>query len=611
MSISTGLPSSDALRALRQIPSADFKTLLYCAMLPSIGPDLFKEIRPDADWSTFSALVYALDLGVPTGMGELKILPTIATSATEEALSRGMDLMQVHREVGQALETLGSPLEALRQFVMARDNVGISRLLERHSSAWAVDGHFDEILKAHKIIGGDPRATGGIGLLDSAWASISQGEIQRARAQLGLARELLGPRIAKEARAALDLADGFVAYESGDFTLAGQCAERVLRALDVQDEQLLPAFWLKGLSGFRMRDEALTAATAAEAAQRVPATDLSAVMTKRALDAMAHAVQGEPLLALEAADGVLLALEQVVPQRHFYPMDAWLIRIWSLRSLGREEEALAALAAEASHLEENDSPLARIEWLRMSAELALDRGDEARARADLKALREIVDRSFSLHEAMPLADQLEATLRVRLGDFTRAAALAARGPAGARRELIQVQVLAQSRPDLALARLRSIRSQASDQMLLMDVLLADLHRRLNNPREAEAALVRAFTAAGSQGLVAPLVYAPLDLAPLLLQVAAMRGDAFADRVASRLVTRLEGRAGATPAAEAVTERELSIMRMLASGLSLEQVAAHLSISTATVKSHATHVARKLGVRSRTEAIAQLRDKGLV
>jgi DNA-binding NarL/FixJ family response regulator len=70
------------------------------------------------------------------------------------------------------------------------------------------------------------------------------------------------------------------------------------------------------------------------------------------------------------------------------------------------------------------------------------------------------------------------------------------------------------------------------------------------------------------------------------------------------VRRLVRRApiGATIAAK-LTKRELEVLRLLAAGLSQTEIAAQLFISPKTVGTHIEHVLRKLGVRSRAQAVA--------
>lgn len=52
----------------------------------------------------------------------------------------------------------------------------------------------------------------------------------------------------------------------------------------------------------------------------------------------------------------------------------------------------------------------------------------------------------------------------------------------------------------------------------------------------------------------------------------------------------------------LTKRELSILHLLANGLTDKEIAAVLTISFGTVKVHNKNLYKKLGVRNRSEAI---------
>jgi DNA-binding CsgD family transcriptional regulator len=66
-----------------------------------------------------------------------------------------------------------------------------------------------------------------------------------------------------------------------------------------------------------------------------------------------------------------------------------------------------------------------------------------------------------------------------------------------------------------------------------------------------------------------------------------------------------------PLVEALTPRELQVLRYLADGLSNKEIAASLSLSDHTVKFHVASILGKLGAASRAEAVAQGLRRGLV
>jgi LuxR family maltose regulon positive regulatory protein len=72
---------------------------------------------------------------------------------------------------------------------------------------------------------------------------------------------------------------------------------------------------------------------------------------------------------------------------------------------------------------------------------------------------------------------------------------------------------------------------------------------------------------------------------------------------------VHGAAG--PLLEPLSERELEVLRLLASGISNREIAAKLFVSLDTIKSHLKHIYGKLGVRSRTQAVTQAKELDLI
>ena len=103
-------------------------------------------------------------------------------------------------------------------------------------------------------------------------------------------------------------------------------------------------------------------------------------------------------------------------------------------------------------------------------------------------------------------------------------------------------------------------------------------------------------------------------------VAAVRmvraGDALlAPAITRRLVERF-GRRDTDSAAihrdlSTLTPRELEVLRLLAQGLSNAELAAHLQLSEATVKTHVARILAKLGLRDRVQAVIVAYEAGLV
>ena len=103
---------------------------------------------------------------------------------------------------------------------------------------------------------------------------------------------------------------------------------------------------------------------------------------------------------------------------------------------------------------------------------------------------------------------------------------------------------------------------------------------------------------------------PETMAALLVQ-ASRGGAALCSTASQHLLRALQRSVTATPHQARLTSREEEVVALLADGYGYDSIAANLGIGLGTVQSHVKNLYRKLGVRTKSEAVAVALRAGLV
>jgi LuxR family transcriptional regulator, maltose regulon positive regulatory protein len=181
--------------------------------------------------------------------------------------------------------------------------------------------------------------------------------------------------------------------------------------------------------------------------------------------------------------------------------------------------------------------------------------------------------------------------------------------------------LRDGRPDCAaelLAPLRASAEAAGQIRFGMEImaLQALAHQAQGDVQGALASLQPALALAEAEGYVNLLIDEGAAMAALL-------GSALANGIAPGYVTKLLARLPITPAAgstasinrrlypDALSLRELEVLRLVAQGLSNQEIAAKLVIAVGTVKRHTNNIFGKLGAATRIQAVARARERQLL
>jgi DNA-binding NarL/FixJ family response regulator len=119
--------------------------------------------------------------------------------------------------------------------------------------------------------------------------------------------------------------------------------------------------------------------------------------------------------------------------------------------------------------------------------------------------------------------------------------------------------------------------------------------------------------AGASGFL--LKDAPREQLTAAVRIVARGEELLAPAITRRLIERLLTSEAAPPAAagafEALTARELEVLRLVARGLSNTEIADELFLSRATIKTHVASILAKLDLRDRVQAVVLAYETGLV
>ena len=121
--------------------------------------------------------------------------------------------------------------------------------------------------------------------------------------------------------------------------------------------------------------------------------------------------------------------------------------------------------------------------------------------------------------------------------------------------------------------------------------------------DTDADILRAIEA-GATGYI--LKDAPREELYRAIRSTAQGQSYLSPSVATRLMGQLRA-----PVETALSQREADVLTWVARGDSNKEIAQHLHISEATVKSHLLHIFSKLGVNDRTQAVTLAVQKGII
>ena len=309
-----------------------------------------------------------------------------------------------------------------------------------------------------------------------------------------------------------------------------------------------------------------------------------------------------------AADARRLGIGQ-----HFVAVDYWLALAGAALER-RDLDTAEQHTEQALSISERGRPSFEFLALLDRAEIWASRGQIRDALATVEAARAVLAGTKSV--LLARADELEALLRLLLGDLRCPAELASRLPA-IRRELLLARISVAAGDHRAA--LEHLQAPSLDDLtprhdLVRQILLAAAAIERSDPMTASI-VGGALETARHRGFLHTLVTTAPQVTSYLVEYSPqMRLDPFMEQLIS---AALEVRATQPDAAQPghlltapLTAAELRVLKLLPTSSYL-QMAATLYVSRSTVKTHLRSIYQKLGVTSRSEAIERAVDLRLL
>lgn len=276
---------------------------------------------------------------------------------------------------------------------------------------------------------------------------------------------------------------------------------------------------------------------------------------------------------------------------------------------------------------------ARVTSMRLWARWLAARGDMTQALTVIEGAVQLAAQHQLPHHYSAPARAFQVQLWLRTNDLTRARIWAA-----------QSGILPETAIDkpreaeyLAYARFAIADDRPADALTLLENLLrdAETHERResviwvwqlqalalaaqNEIEDAARVLLQAITASQSENFIRSYVDEGAAMQAILVQ--ANQASATFPYTLRDYLTRLLAKFAPVPSAtrfktdvplEKLTEREVEVLNLVAQGLSDREVANRLVVATGTVKRHLNNIYGKLGVSSRTQALARARSVGWI
>lgn len=417
----------------------------------------------------------------------------------------------------------------------------------------------------------------------------------------------------------------------------GELAEQAVQQLPLNDIELRGiAYVFLGVAYYYTDRDAECEPAMAEATRLcLAAGDISTALGSMANEGSLQEVRGQLRRSLETYQRALeLANEHKMAQ---FPVASRVHGYMAnvLYELNDQEAMESAVQIAIELSDRGTDPHQRAVNRSLLGRLYMAQGDLDAAHDKIEeALRIVAERQVP-HDSVPEVFSVRLRLWLAQGQITQAAAWLHQrafdvdGPLDSGQRplyhLLPSLYLTLGEMDEAERWLAHLRStyESNDRLpglILVFALEALLWQARGDMRKALSMLQKALDLAEPEAYVRTFVDLGEPMQALLIDVRATLGDpklrAYVDKLLDAFGVVMQESVpqfarGATSLIETPTERELEVLRLVAQGMSDRQVAERLVVTTGTVKRHLNNLYGKLGVHSRTQALARAQELGLL
>jgi LuxR family maltose regulon positive regulatory protein len=544
----------------------------------------------------------------------------------------------LHRAAAQWYEAHGDVIEAVRHAQAAADWPAAARLVAGHYLELILDGRMAtvrallsafpaEAFEAHAEL---PVLHAGVQVFD--------GLLDEAALYLAAGRRLV-TNLPDDRRPAFDLLEATVrlwlASRRNDVASAGAAARDVDAAFAAQsagglaqrEEYRIAALYNLGVAelwALRLEDAQRHLEQALALARRIGRPYLETVTL--AFQSLAAMLRDLPLpVARTLADDAVAIADEHGWSRDPIAAPAFVVAGATLVWAGRWDEAVHHLERARLALPAAGDPSTELIAEHATGLLHLGHGRPEEALGSFHAAERLGGRLPVEHPFTP--DLRSRILRTRVQRGETAAVRSAlagldeqtRDRAGMRIAAAAVE-LADGTPGAAVEALGPVVDRSARALLphwtRVEGLLfeAAARDRMGDRRAAEDLLEEALEIAEPEGMILPFTLAPVRR---LLERHPSHRTAHATLLADVLDVTATGkrsrapRTAGAPSEHDLSDAELRVVRYLPTNLTVPAIAGELILSPNTVGTHLRHIYAKLGVHSRSEAVARARELGLL